>query len=222
MSDQPEPIEDELEGAAQEAPFRKPRGALTPSKASKDGKERARAGVREARVSDLNMALAVHGRLCDQMDKAGLELRAALAAARRLEGDERAAVPDVPRLSSSIKDVLEAVKSIMALAAESALAAKDAENGILKSHESVCLRVDSAARELHGALALSVLLDKSSGSGFNVEARLGRRLDVRGLQRTLGAAHSQVTRASRASRARAGSHGRAVEDLIEEVPAGFK
>lgn len=218
MSDQPEPSEDEHE----DVPGGDRRGIPGPRDSTVSKRTKVRDGVREARSSDLSTALTVHGRLCDQIEKAGSELRSALNAARRLENAERNVSPGQAQVSSSIKDVLDAVRSIASMAYESAVKTGNSEKGLLRDYEAVCLRVDSASRELHKALALAALLDKSSGSGFNFEARLGRRLDVKGLQRTISTAHSQVTRASRTARIRAESHGRVVEDLIEEMPVGFE
>jgi len=220
VSDRPD-IRDDA-GAAGEPPERESRD-LRGVPTGSGRKERQRdAGLRESRLADLNSALAVHDVLRSQMEKAASELKAALLAAAGLEAAERAPEAEGRRLASSVKSVLEALSTASSLASDAAESARKRESSLLGQHEEVCSRMDAAARELQKSLAAASVLDRSSGSGHNVEVRLGRRLGVKDILRILHAAHSQVVRAARMSRARAGSHGPAVEDLIRDVPAGFE
>lgn len=188
--------------------------------APKVSREKVSENLRKSRTSDLDSVLVVHERLCSQMDKAVSELRLALDMAKRLE-PSKVVLPNNRRTTASLKKLLDSIQSC--LREEKRLDPKTLDNdpSIVTKHEEMCSRIDVAAKELNKALALSTLLDRKSGSGFNVEARLNRRLDTRGLQRTLFTACSQVTQASRMSRAKVGTHVQAVEDLINNIP-GFK
>lgn len=219
MSDFPDTPETESDHES--VGFENLRGISEDSKnTTKISREKVSESLRKSRTSDLDSALVVHGRLCSQMDKAVSELRSALNMAKNLESP-KVTLPNNRNTTASLKKLLDSIQSC--LREERRLDPKTLgdDPSIITKHDTMCSRMDVAAEELNRALALSILLDRKSGSGFNVEARLNRRLDTRGLQRTLFTACSQVTKASKMSRAKVGTHVQAVEDLIDNTP-GFK
>lgn len=199
----------------------KAKTAAVPS-ASRPRRARQAAGVRQGRLSDLNSSMDVHKALCASMDGVSASLRRAMNEVLSLERAERSSAPDSPRLSSSVREIAAAVDSVLARATESLAEAERKESDLMDSHGRVCSHMDDVARELRSAAALAALLDRRSGSGFNVEVRLSRRLNVSEIRRTLDAAHANVSRTVRMSRAKAGFQGRVVEDLIDEAPTGFE
>jgi len=174
-------------------------------------------------AGDLRSAMNASERMSLKLEEATKELRAALQSALALEQEAPRGGRD--QADRFVKDLSLAVRTLDSLASRARQSLDEASSrkaAHLEAHEKVCSRIDSSMSRVRAALEAAVLLDRVSGSGFNVEVRLNRRLGVRDIVRTLHTAHVQLSRSVRLSRAKASSHDRAVTDLLDETGSTFE
>lgn len=167
--------------------------------------------------------MEVSKRMCSRIDEAVGELRTALRLTTELEhaGSQGLRGQD----AGFSRDLGSVIRGLVAVSDQAAKALEEAESrkdAHLEEHRRVCVSVDSAVSRVRAALEAAAALDRASTSGFNVEARLNRRLGVRDVVRTLHAAHTLLLRSVRASRAKASSHGRILVDLVDDAGPAFE
>lgn len=179
--------------------------------------------IREAKLEDLESAMEVSKRMCSRIDEAVVELRTALRLATELEHSGARGARD--QSTGFAQDLGSLIRGLSAVSGRASQALEDAgsrKDAHLEEHRKVCVSVDSAVAHVRAALEAAAALDRASGSGFNVEARLNRRLGVRDVVRTIHAAHVLLSRSVRASRAKASSHGRVLVDLVDDAGPAFE
>lgn len=220
MTDRRDDIEEEV-------PERKPAPAPPPAdvKAAERRARQARESrgrIRSEKLEDLGSAVSAQGLVCSRIELVVKELNLALEGAAELERAGSRRDPSGRRLLRDLASVHHDLSSLLARARQETDEVKKRESEHLAAHEAVCGRIDSALRSLRVAAAAVAILDRASSAGFNVEARLNRRLGVKGIIRTVSTAAVQLTRTVRLSRASAGSHSRALADLIDETEPAFE
>lgn len=182
----------------------------------------SRERLREARLEDLESAMEAGKRMCSRIDEAVGELRTVLRLATELEHTGAKGPRDGGSFSQDLGSAIRGLSAVRDRAFQELRDAESREDAHMEAHRRVCAGMDAAVSRVRAALEAAVVLDRASASGFNVEARLNRRLGVRDVVRTVHATHILLSRSVRTSRAKASSNGRILTDLVDDVGPAFE
>jgi len=187
-------------------------------------KERIKeARLKEAKLEDLNSAMGVNKQMCSRIDEAIDELRIALQLAVKLEHSGVREPKDRNEgFSRNFRSVIRGLSTLRDQAVQNLEDAESRKEAHLEAHRTVCVSIDSAISRVLSALEAATTLDRVSSYGFNVEARLNRRLGVRDVVHTIHTAHSLLLKSVKTSRAKASSNGHILVSLVDDVGPVFE